>query len=71
MASKNGIHHVTKESFSDGRVKSYCGMILWNYDMPIDLDHAKLCVEQETYIQPCKRCMKLATEGKKDELATD
>ncbi len=61
MANKNGIHHIVSDVFINGQ-KSYCGRVLWDYDMPITLKHAKACVEQGTYLQPCKKCLKKAEQ---------
>ena len=60
MSNANGIHHVTKDPAGLGSNRAYCGKIVWVYDMPIGLEHAKACIERETYLQPCKRCMKAA-----------
>jgi len=57
MANNNGIHHVVNDGFKPGD-KSLCGRIMWQMNMPIKLDHAKACIEQGTYLQPCKQCMK-------------
>ena len=59
MPNKNGVHHIVSDIFTNGQ-KSYCGKVMWDYDMPIKLDHARLCVEQGTYLQPCKKCLKKA-----------
>ena len=60
MPSKNGIHHIVSDIFVSGQ-KSYCGKVMWAYDMPIKLDHAKACVEVGSYLQPCKKCLKKAS----------
>lgn len=57
----NGIHHALSDNREDNWPKtSLCGRVLWNYDMPISIEHARACVEQGTYLQPCKKCMKKA-----------
>ena len=56
MSNKNGIHHVVNDDFKPGE-KSFCGRVMWPYDMPIKLDHAIACIEQGTYLQPCKKCI--------------
>jgi len=62
MSNKNGIHHVIRNEISADDVGkwSYCGKLMYSFDMPIQLDHAKACIEQGTYLQPCKKCMKQA-----------
>jgi hypothetical protein len=59
MTNRNGIHHIVSDTHVNGD-KSFCGRAMYSYDMPIKLSHAKLCVEQGTYLQPCKRCLKKA-----------
>ncbi|MGL4614311.1 MAG: hypothetical protein ACRCVV_10535 [Shewanella sp.] len=61
MSNKNGIHHVVYNP--DNKIwpkTTLCGKEVWRHDMPIDIEHAKACVEQGTYLQPCKKCMKKA-----------
>ena len=53
----NGIHHVTRRELEYGESKAWCGRTVRGFDMPIDIDHAKACIEQGTYLQPCKKCM--------------
>lgn len=61
MPNKNGIHHVVTNVEDQSWPKtSLCGKKVWNYDMPIGVEHAKECVAQGTYLQPCKNCMKKA-----------
>lgn len=63
MGNVNGIHHVIRSplEYGEGK-KSYCGRTVWKTDMPIELEHAKACIEQDTYLQPCKKCMKAANK---------
>lgn len=56
MSNNNGIHHVVNDNFVPGD-KSLCGRVMWSYDMPINIEHAKRCIEQETYLNPCEKCM--------------
>ncbi len=53
----NGIHHVYRRKLEYGEGKAWCGRTVWTYDAAIEIDHAKRCIEQETYLQPCKKCM--------------
>lgn len=62
MSNNNGIHHVVNEQFVSGD-KSLCGRVMWRYDIPIKIDHARACIEQGTYLQPCKRCMAKADKN--------
>ena len=63
MANVNGIHHVIRSELEPGEgKKAYCGRTVYRMDMPIMLDHARLCVEQDSYVQPCKNCMKKANK---------
>ena len=62
MSNRNGIHHVVRGAVQFGPNTSYCGRNVWNMDAPIELDHAKSCIEKETYLQPCKRCMAKANK---------
>ena len=43
---------------------SYCGRVLRRFDKPVAKDVAKLMIEQEQRLQPCKHCM---NKIKKDE----
>lgn len=58
MANKNGVHHVLIRPLEYGEGKSYCGRTVRRHDIPIEIDHAKACIEQWTWLQPCKKCMK-------------
>jgi hypothetical protein len=63
MANVNGIHHVIRSELEPGEgKKAYCGRTVYRHDMPIQLDHAKACIDQGTYLQPCKNCMKKANK---------
>lgn len=67
MSNLNGIHHVIKHKGQLGSFVSYCGRTVWYYDMPIELDHAKSCIQQETYLQPCKKCIAKADKEQIDK----
>ena len=57
VANMNGIHHVVANNHNPGE-KSLCGRVVYNMDMPITIEHAKACLENGTYLHPCKKCMK-------------
>ena len=57
MSNRDGIHHVMRRELECDQGKSWCGRTVWNYDMPISIQHARACIEMETYLQPCKKCM--------------
>lgn len=59
MPNNNGIHHVVNDDFIDGD-KSLCGRVMSQMNMPINIKHARACIEQGTYLQPCKKCMSVA-----------
>ena len=61
---EEGFRHVVTEQHSYGE-KALCGAVVWRHDMPIQLDHAKRCIEQGTYLQPCEECIQAAEELKK------
>lgn len=63
MANANAIHHVVNDVFTNGD-KTLCGRVVWGYDMPITLAHARACIERGTRLQPCKKCMKVANKEK-------
>lgn len=65
MSDRDGIHHVIKGTRYNGLATSYCGRNLNSFDFILTPEHAKACIEKETYVQPCKRCMKalLKQEG--------
>lgn len=66
MANRNGVHHVVLDpDVNKYPKKTLCGKEVWYHDMPIGIEHAKACVEQGTYLQPCKNCMK-KIPGNKD-----
>jgi len=67
MTHSNGIHHVVRDNHKNGD-KAYCGRVVWGCDSPIDLIHAKACIEQETYLQPCKKCIKAANKNQEAKL---
>lgn len=50
-------HHVIDEQFRNVN-HSLCGVFVRPKDMPIQLAHAKRCIEQNTRLQPCPKCMK-------------
>lgn len=60
----NGIHHVVVEPVPKGKaIKALCGRVVWHYDMPITIEHALACLEQGTYLRPCKNCMKILSRA--------
>jgi len=63
VTNKDGIHHVIRHKIAYGKLKSYCGLTVYRFDMPIELDHARACVMNGTYVQPCKNCMKSALKS--------
>ena len=62
----NGIHHVVIGDIDDGKWPkvSACGKKMWNYDMPIGVEHAENCIRARTYLQPCRNCMKIIRSDK-------
>ena len=53
----NGVHHVIKFEPENDQYETWCGEFAWSYDQPISIHHARACIEKETYVQPCKKCM--------------
>lgn len=68
MSAHNHIRQVIKTSVwrESGRFKhgtSWCGRDIWGFDMPVELDVAKILIEEEAMQQPCKHCMKAALKS--------
>jgi hypothetical protein len=52
------IRHIQREKDA-----AFCGQLLTSLDWAfVDYEHAALSIEQETYIQPCQRCVDKARE---------
>ena len=64
MSIENGIHHVLKGDFKRGD-KYFCGRTISDFDFPLTIEHAKGCIAKGTYVQPCRRCMKIAQKIKR------
>lgn len=59
MSLESWERHVVKDDHKRGD-NSLCGLTMWGHDAPIELGHAKRCVEQDTRLQPCPSCMAAA-----------
>ena len=60
MSNQNGVHHVVNSLPVRGEsAQAYCGRFVNHFDMPIEIDHARACIEQGKYLQPCKNCMRI------------
>jgi hypothetical protein len=60
MSNAGGVHHIWQSKNGDGSYITYCHKKVWHFNMPIGLEHARLCVEKETYMRPCKLCLRIA-----------
>jgi hypothetical protein len=58
---KEGQKHIRKKN--DPNV-SYCGANIYLEFALLDLEHAEGCIETESRIQPCPKCLKLAKKDK-------
>lgn len=52
---------VREEGTRTGNEKSYCGYTFKIFDFWLtDFEHAKACIDQGDYTQPCKKCYEKA-----------
>ena len=52
-------HHVKKSGGAGEPMVAYCGEVFYMGFHLTDIEHAKACIEQDTYVQPCPECMKV------------